>query len=99
LLEVTNVTHVTSCDVFSVYNVAFPFRAAMRGGATGAVCPGPHLVSYIINEKSRYSNRTVTLIQQSERSIFYCDKILKSLSYSISEGRNFSGGKPHTPFI
>jgi len=33
-----------TCDVFSIHNVAFPFRAAMRGGATGAVCPGLHLV-------------------------------------------------------
>jgi len=46
----------------------------MKGedGETGVLCPGPHLArghrwgpSYII-KRSKYSNRTVTFIQQSK---------------------------------
>ena len=61
---------------FDTSNITAEIRAADRQkglGATGAICSGPYLARgvrwgpcYIV-KRSKYSNRTVTLMQQSGR--------------------------------
>ena len=59
-------------------------------GKTEVICPGPHLY-YIINKISKYSNRTVTLIQQSGRYSVdkYTTEIVLTFSLRESNSQNF----------
>ena len=64
-------------------------RQQGAGKTTGEFCPGPHLAKWRpqihYQKRSKYSNRTVNLMQQSVRYLYW----LKLFSHSGSNSQNF----------